>query len=64
MTVPQALTNDDLIWFIGQKEATLLLVTRQAQALLAETERLQAEVTALKTPPPPTPAEDHVSDHG
>lgn len=30
MPVPQALTNDDLIWIIGQKEATLLLVTRQA----------------------------------
>lgn len=56
MPATQNLTNDDLIWIIGQKEATLLLVTRQAHALLAENEALKshnehlsAELSALKT---------------
>ena len=55
MTVPQALTNDDLIWIIGQKEATLLLVTKQAQAIMAENEQLTAELAALKEPSPVEP---------
>lgn len=50
MTIPQQLTNDDLIWIIGQKEATLLLVTRQAQALLAENQQMKDELAALNVP--------------
>lgn len=57
MAVPQQLTNDDLIWIIGQKEATLLLVTRQAQALMAENEQLKAELATLKAPPALEPVE-------
>jgi hypothetical protein len=52
MVGPQTLTNDDLLWLIGQKEATLLLVTRQAQALLAENEQLKAAHPAPPAEPP------------
>ena len=62
MAIPQALTNDDLIWIIGQKEATLLLVTRQAQALMTENEQLKAQVATLTVTP--TTTEDHAPDHG
>ena len=58
-TTPTTLTNDDLLWLIGQKEATLLLVTRQAQALLAENERLMAQLAALTTT-----TEPNAPDHG
>ena len=58
-TTPTTLTNDDLLWLIGQKEATLLLVTRQAQALLAENERLTAQLAALTTT-----TEPNAPDHG
>jgi hypothetical protein len=61
MAVPQALTNDDLIWIIGQKEAMLLLVTRQAQALIKENELLKSAITTLKETPSP---EEHAPDHG
>ena len=60
-TTPTTLTNDDLLWLIGQKEATLLLVTRQAQALLSENERLKEEIALLRTPPPMEP---NAPDHG
>ena len=59
LTTPTTLTNDDLFWLIGQKEATLLLVTRQAQALLAENERLTEQIAVLTTP-----TEAHATDHG
>ena len=44
----QSLTTDDLIQLIGQKEATLLLISRQAQEIIAENERLKAELAVLK----------------
>ena len=44
----QALSSDDLLWLIGQKEATLLLVTRQAQELIGENQKLNKEIEALK----------------
>lgn len=61
MVGPQALTNDDLLWLIGQKEATLLLVTRQAQAILAENERLTAQNATLTTEL--TARDTHDADH-
>lgn len=48
MTAMSPLTHDDLLWMIGQKEATLLVVTKQAQALLAENERLRTDNAGLK----------------
>ena len=45
-----ALTNDDLFWLIGQKEATLLLVSKQTQALVTENEALKAQLAAQVTP--------------
>ena len=44
----QALSSDDLLWLIGQKEATLLLVTRQAQELIGENQKLNKEIEELK----------------
>lgn len=36
----QPLTNDDLLWIIGQKEAQLILATKQIELLTAENARL------------------------